>query len=507
INIKPGHKGGISQLAFNSRYNYLASVGVDGMIKNWNNKGELLGTISAFDEKDYLYINTDNYYYTSKGALKNIGFRIQNRIFSFDQFDLKYNRPDLALKELPFVDTMLLESYNNAYLKRLKKINVNENDLTVKKNVPSLTLTLPKSLNTTHSEFSFDINAGDSISTLQKLFITINGVPSGSKTGEDLTGNKLNKKVTLDLGPGENMIQVYVSNSDNINSLKQSFKAVYKTKAQKPDLYIACIGAGHYQQKEFNLEYAEKDARDVVELFSGSKLYNNVYSKILVNESVKKDSLKALRNFVEKASYNDVVIVFVAGHGILNKNLDYYLSTHDINFARPEENGIAYEELDNLLDNIRSRKKVLLIDACHSGEIDKEEVDIKPDTVIQKSDDKLSFRAAGTTIQKKGDMSLKSSFELSKTLFADMRVNNGTTVISSAGGAEYALESKEWKNGAFTFCFLKGLKKGKADVNGDNEIYLGELQEYLSTTVSELTKGKQVSTSRTENLQNDFRIW
>jgi hypothetical protein len=104
-------------------------------------------------------------------------------------------------------------------------------------------------------------------------------------------------------------------------------------------------------------------------------------------------------------------------------------------------------------------------------------------------------------------MNLKSSFELSKVLFADMRVNNGTTIISSAGGAEYALESKEWKNGAFTYCFLNGLKNKKADLNGDRQVLLSELQEYLSITVSELTNGKQVSTSRIENLQNDFRIW
>jgi WD40 repeat protein len=500
-------KQNITCIAYNSHYNYITSVGNDGTLQCWKTDGSLLGTMRAFDEKDFMYVSKDNYYYTSKGALKYVGFRIQNKIFSFDQFDMKYNRPDLALNDFPFIDTLLLSSYNSAYNKRLKKNNLNENDLKIEKNVPSLTLDLPTDLYTNNNEFEFLLHASDSVSQLSGLFININGVPVGSKAGESISSNKIDKKISLKLAPGENLVQVYVNNKNEVNSLKKSFKVEYKTKYQKPNLYLVCIGAGHYDQKDYNLEYAEKDASDVIALFAKSKLYKNVYTKILVNESAKKDSLKVVRNFVEKADYNDVVIVFIAGHGILNKNLDYFLSTRDVDFNKPEEKGIPYDDLDGILDNIRSRKKVLLIDACHSGEIDKEDVDVMPDTAFAKTDEKLVFRAAGTNVKKKGDMNLKSSFELSKVLFADMRVNNGTTIISSAGGAEYALESKEWKNGAFTYCFLNGLKNKKADLNGDRQVLLSELQEYLSITVSELTNGKQVSTSRIENLQNDFRIW
>jgi len=506
LDIKTNHKSGVNCMAFNETYNYITTVGKDGMLKNWSMDGELIGIMGTFNEKDFLLMNKDNYYYTSKGALKNIGYRIQSNIFSFDQFDVKYNRPDLALSGFQYIDTALISSYRNAYHKRLKKSDLNEQDIVINKNAPTISIDLPTNFYTEMERFELSIHAKDEFVTLERLFVSVNGVPVMNKYGEKIGQQTLDKKLSLDLSEGENNIQVYVTNANKASSLKQSFKIVLKAKAQKPNLYLVCLGAGHYEQKDYNLDYAEKDAKDVIELFNKSKLYGNVYSKLLIDNSVRKDSLERIKNFFSGAKINDVVVLFVAGHGILDKNLDYYLSTYDVDFTNPDKKGISYESLDNLMDNVASRKKVLLIDACHSGEIDKEEVEIKVED-DKKTDEKLSFRAAGTSIKKKGDMKLKSSFELSKVLFADMRLNNGTTVISSAGGAEYALESKEWKNGAFTFCFLKGLKKKKADVNSDGEISLSELQDYLSITVSDLTGGKQVSTSRAENLQNDFRIW
>jgi len=99
-----------------------------------------------------------------------------------------------------------------------------------------------------------------------------------------------------------------------------------------------------------------------------------------------------------------------------------------------------------------------------------------------------------------------SSFDLAKSLFADMRLNNGTTVISSSGGTEFAIESENWRNGAFTYCLLYGLSSGMADLNRNKEITLSEIQEYLLFQVSKLTNGAQTPTSRVENLNNDFRI-
>src|SRR5207253_6830652 len=79
---------------------------------------------------------------------------------------------------------------------------------------------------------------------------------------------------------------------------------------------------------------------------------------------------------LQQAKVEDQVVLFFAGHGLLDKKLDYYFCTVDIDFREPARRGLLYEEIEGLLDGIKARKKLLLIDTCHSGELDKEDLAI-----------------------------------------------------------------------------------------------------------------------------------
>jgi hypothetical protein len=175
---------------------------------------------------------------------------------------------------------------------------------------------------------------------------------------------------------------------------------------------------------------------------------------------------------------------------MFDEQLNYYLGTYPVNFSKPAHDGVTYEEMESLLDSIPARNKLLLLDACQSGEIDREAINetLLPD-------------ATGTVSGK------INTFELTKLLFPDLRRASGASVIAAAGGAQYAIESNKWNNGVFTHCLQAGLRDKKADVDNDGKIYLSELLEYLQKTVPELTQGRQQPASRSENLVNDFLIW
>jgi len=164
----------------------------------------------------------------------------------------------------------------------------------------------------------------------------------------------------------------------------------------------------------------------------------------------------------------------------------------------------VYNEIEKLLDGIASLKKILFMDTCHSGEVDKDDIAINEEE--NQEEGEILFRAAGVGVKRKNAAGLGVTAELVKELFSDVRRGTGATVISSAGGMEFAMEGSDWNNGLFTYCMLDALKNNNADTNKDGKTMLSELQLYLQTRVSKISKGKQVPTSRIENLSLDFQI-
>jgi len=94
-----------------------------------------------------------------------------------------------------------------------------------------------------------------------------------------------------------------------------------------------------------------------------------------------------------------------------------------------------------------------------------------------------------------------------KTLFGDLKKGTGATVISAAGGTEYALEGLNSSNGLFTSCLISGIVQRRTDLDRNRKYTVSELQRYISEQVIRLSNGKQVPTFREENFANDFRVY
>jgi uncharacterized caspase-like protein len=306
-------------------------------------------------------------------------------------------------------------------------------------------------------------------------------------------------------------------NRTGIESRKAAFNIQYeKTVTQKPDLYLITIGVGDYHNENLNLKYPVKDGRDITALYSDrNAAVKENFSRIIIdslyNDKATRENILALKNKLMNTHVDDVVIVSVSGHGLLDKNLDFYYATSDIDFENPSAKGLKYEELENLLDSIPSRKKLLLMDACHSGELDKEdeneiESGTKPKTA---SADTLHIYATkGVVINRStSGLGLNKTFELMQMIFTDLSKGTGTVVISAAAGTGVAIEGEQWKNGVFTYALINGLKNKLADVNEDGEVRIWEIKTYVSNEVEKLTGGVQKPTMRAENLDSNWRVW
>ena len=500
--VETGHTDKITSVAINKKYNFVATSSWDGMIKFWDlEDGELLCTFGAFGGSDFVYLSPENYYFASKGALDHIGFISRGNLFSFDQFDLRYNRPDLVFDRLPYIESKTVKNYNLAYQKRLSKLGLQEGDLQNSENIPHLQINRITSTTSYNGYFHYQLKAEDMEEELATYNLLVNGVPVFGKNGKSIQGKSFTYEDSVRLNPGKNVLKFYVSNQKGISSFKKTYNIVSKEKDVSSDLYLISLGCSKYQQSDFDLNFAEKDANDVAAFFDKSKVFDEVHIKKMVNEEVTKSQVEQLGDFIAGAKENDVVILFVAGHGVLNTDLDYFIATYDMDFSAPEKSGIPFHFFEDLLDQTKSRKKLMFVDACHSGEIDKTEV--VADNSQTTEDGDLVFRAVGTTVKNVNEV---NSFELSKITFADVRESNGSSVLSSAGGGEFAMEGESWSNGVFTYVLLNGLMSGDADLNRDKKIMVSELHTYLIRSVNRITGGRQTPTSRVENLVNDFII-
>jgi WD40 repeat protein len=463
--------------------------------------------IMVGEEDNAIFKTPENYYKITREGQDLVIFRVGKDAYPFEQFDTKYNRPDIVLEAMNSEDDQIKKLYRNAYEKRLAKLGIREIDLDNSFKAPILDVTniseIP--LITSSGELKLNITAQEKNSSLKKLHIWINDVPIYGAKGKLITGSEFRDEISLQLASGNNKIQLAVENSGGIESLRYTLE-VENTMKVVPNLYVLSIGTSVYKDKRYNLNFAAKDAQDLAKLMSDNTkgLYGKVNVKTITNNEATRMSIENVKSFFDGATIHDVVLVFVAGHGLLDANYDYFYGTHDVDFLKPQLKGLSYSSLEQLLDAIKPLKKVLLMDTCHSGEIEEDDLIAASEEEVTDENDDVLFRAVGPQLNTVKGM---SPSKMMRELFIDLRKGTGTTVITSAGGAEFAMESNEWKNGLFTYCLLSGMRNYAADLNQDGKIMLSELQLYTTDRVTQLSKGKQTPTTRIQNLTLDYQIW
>jgi uncharacterized caspase-like protein len=217
----------------------------------------------------------------------------------------------------------------------------------------------------------------------------------------------------------------------------------------------------------------------------------------------------AARTFLAEATVDDVVVVFLAGHGVLLGD-DYYFLPADFDPDDIPRTALAYQEIEGLLEAIPARQKLLLVDSCHAGEADA----AGPDDLAPGVKVATRFGARSFRLQKKGaprppppSQRRLITTSLLSDLFADLRRGSGSVVIGASGAAEFALESADWSNGVFTFSLLEALRDRAGDADHDGKVEVSEILGHVTRRVVELTGGRQTPTARRENLELDFAIY
>ncbi len=497
--------GWVNEMSFSDDGKSIITANIDNSIRVWDVvTGKEKYKIIFIDTADWIIVSPQGYYQCTPAAAKLLHYVTKEyKIITFEQLDIKYNRPDKVLEAMENKDSILIKSYKKAYEKRIKKMSIDTLAFRSGYGVPEFDFVNRDNIayEQKKSTLTLHIKGVDSIYKLDRFNVWVNETPIFGQRGISIrkkNKNDFDTTITIKLSQGEKQIETSITNVNGTESYRMPLTVNYSPAVkQKESIRFIGIGIDQFADNQYNLKYSAKDIRDLSKKLK-EKYKDDIIIDTLFNANVTVSNVKGLKQKLQQTSVNDKVIISYSGHGLLSKDYDYYLSTYNVNFQMPEENGLAYDELENLLDSIPARKKLMLIDACHSGEVDKEE-----GIAMNKIADSLGLSKGiilGDSIEQNQNLGLKNSFELMQSLFVNVGKSTGATIISAAAGNQFALERGDLKNGVFTYSLLEAMEKNVT-------MKISELKKIVGERVEQLTNGMQKPTSRNETIAVDWSLW
>ena len=230
-------------------------------------------------------------------------------------------------------------------------------------------------------------------------------------------------------------------------------------------IYCVFFGIDEYSDSTIpRLDCAVRDAQAMTDLFEG---IGAEVTLIPDSRATLVTMRRALWGLTTKASANDTVIVYFAGHGapevdqrgIERDGLAKYLIPSD---ADPDDlfsTALPMDDLQTIFGRIEAERVVMFLDACYSG-------------------------AAGGPSGGRTFASKRTRAGAVDDLFLErLTRSRGRAIVTAARPAEVSIELPELGHGIFTYYLTEGLR-GAADLNRDGIVSLQELYEYVEQQVS-----------------------
>ena len=228
-------------------------------------------------------------------------------------------------------------------------------------------------------------------------------------------------------------------------------------------LWVLAIGVSRYQDSNFNLQFAAADAQSIesaLQRQAGGRLYSQVKTLVLTDDDVTRESiLDNMERFLGQAATNDIVVIFMAGHGVQDLATgSYYFLPHPATPSNLLTAGLRMTDFDEVVRVLRRnvRAIVVMLDTCHAG----------------------SLRLAARGLVSADDLASR------------MSAGEGFFLLAATKPGEESKEKPDLRHGVFTYAVLEGLQ-GPADADNDGFVTVSELFGHVARRVPRLTDEQQ----------------
>jgi WD40 repeat protein/uncharacterized caspase-like protein len=337
-----------------------------------------LGTLVAFADGGWGFADVQGRYDAAHGGdVEGLHWVVGNEPIALYQLKDRYYDPGLLAKYL----------------------GLNKQSLRDVQALPTLKLCPKVQLKLLQSKgLKLDVSLANQGGGIGKVVVLVNGKEATTDArprGADSQATRLQFGYNLAgdarLAPGKaNRVEVVAYNQKHDLCSRGHvilLEAPGEASVEKPHLWAVVAGVSDYATKDISLRYAAKDAEDFAKALGlgAGRLFgkDNVHLTLLTTSAAAADRQPARKNLVQalqalqKARPADLVVVYLAGHGVNHggQDGDYFFLTQEATSANLNDAGVqtqcalSSQKLTELLKRVPAQRQVLILDTCASGRV------------------------------------------------------------------------------------------------------------------------------------------
>ncbi len=440
--------------------------------------GRLLYSAFAVDSTDYLVYDQYSRFDGSEGARKLLYYTCGTEVISLDQVKDQLWVPNLAFRILAG------DSINAAKL----------SDLPICGLVPVVE-TRPADGAAWH--FVIHPRSGG----LGAVVVSVNGNETRRYTPGQLAHTPNGYTLTIPkkelaqwLVPGQDnpiVVKAYTAEGQLTSRGAEVLSVIDSVHHPAPNLFAVMVGISDYKGDALDLRYAAKDADDLSRAIGTAArswlnqdgrqhvfMYNLTTSKDHYLLPEKAAIHQTFDSIAKKAKASDILLIFFAGHGVMagEAKKHFYFLTAD---ASPETTsgsalasvGISTQELADWIhpSNIRAQKRILILDACNSGQVINDLVT-------------MGSKNHSYTIARNDDNAeqIRSIDKLNE--------RSGLFILAASASNQSAFELSRYSHGLLTYALLKAMREDPAILDAAKYLNVSPWFDHAERTVTDLVR-------------------